>query len=131
LLGPLDVIWIHDDTIRPPGPKMVVCVHAELGLFFRINTKGHHQQSIPLPVGGHNFLAHDSHLECGEPLELDEFVVEEAVRGKGIIGNVSAALIPQIMQAVWAASWISEADKVAIGTFLGVEAKAAEEPNEA
>ena len=37
-VGLLDVIWIFDEFIRPPGPKMMVCVEAERSFFFRINT---------------------------------------------------------------------------------------------
>lgn len=119
MLGPLDVIWIDDDTIRPPGPKMVVCVQAELGLFFRINTRAGRQTSLSLrKESGHAFLHHDSYLECGEPLELDAYIVEEALRRRRIVGSVSRSLIPDILRAVRSARSISEADKQAIARFL-------------
>src|SRR5215203_1726956 len=76
----------HTRPHRPPGPKMVVCISPELGLFFRINTEPNWQTSIKLFRGpNHLFLEHDSHLECGEPLDLDEYVVEESIyRERGI-----------------------------------------------
>jgi hypothetical protein len=95
----LEVIWIHDDCISPPGPKMVVCVEAKLGFFFRINTRPNWQQSLLLKKGtDHPFLDHDSYLECGDPLELDDYVVEQSLDGKGVIGTVSQALIPGYTQ---------------------------------
>ena len=77
MLNALEVIWIEDECINPPGPKMVVCVDATNGYFFRINTKGHWQHSVPLSKKDHGtFLDHDSHLECGDPLELDDYVID-------------------------------------------------------
>jgi hypothetical protein len=115
----LEVIWIHDDCISPPGPKMVVCVEAKLGFFFRINTRPNWQQSLLLKKGtDHPFLDHDSYLECGDPLELDDYVVEQSLDGKGVIGTVSQALIPDILKAVRAAARMSEKDKQTIAMFL-------------
>lgn len=112
LLSPLDVIWIYDDCIRPPGPKMVVCVCPELGLFFRINSEGKWQTPVPLAKSpDHLFLSHDSYLECGEPLELDDYVIEESINRKGIIGQVGRALVPQIVAAVEKAVTLSQNDK--------------------
>jgi hypothetical protein len=89
VLKPLEVIWIMDECIRPPGPKMVVCVEGELGFFFRINTKAGWQQSVLLKKSpDHPFLDHDSHLECGDPLELDDYVIEQSLNRKGAIGAV-------------------------------------------
>jgi hypothetical protein len=94
VLKPLEVIWIHDDCISSPGPKMVVCVEATLGFFFRINSRPNWQQSLPLKKGAdHPFLDHDSFLECGDPLELDDYVIDESLRQKGVIGALSQALI--------------------------------------
>jgi hypothetical protein len=51
VLKPLEVIWITDECIHPPGPKMVVCVEANLGFFFRINTRPNWQKSLSLKKG--------------------------------------------------------------------------------
>ena len=119
MLEPLEVIWIHDDCISPPGPKMVVCVQATLGFFFRINTRPNWQQSLFLKKApDHPFLAHDSYLECGDPLELDDYVVEQSLGDKGVIGTVSHALIPDILEAVRTATRMSEKDKRTIAMFL-------------
>jgi hypothetical protein len=91
---------------------MVVCVEPTCGFFFRINSKPKWQQPVKLVrAPDHTFLAHDSYLECGAPLDLDDYIVEEAIREKGIVGKISEALVPQIVAAVVAAKSISAADR--------------------
>jgi len=75
-LKPLDVIWTYDGLIRPPGPKMVVCLHPDTGLFVRINTKGRPPGSVLIAHQEHSFLDHDSHVECGAVFELDDYVID-------------------------------------------------------
>jgi hypothetical protein len=119
VLNALDVIWIRDECISPPGPKMVVCVESALGYFFRINTRGHRPGSVPLKKAGlHEFLDHDSHLECGGPLELDDYVIDDSLSGRGVIGQVSAALIPEILQAIDGNKELAAKDKATIKAFL-------------
>lgn len=120
MLAALDVIWIHDGLIRPPGPKMVVCLEPALGLFFRINTEAMWQTPVLLTRADHPFLKWDSHLECGEPLELDEYMIEESIRDRGIIGRVKPELAAVIWGAVAAAKTISDDDKGAIRAALGL-----------
>jgi len=62
-------------------------------------------------VPHHTFLAHDSYLECGAPLDLDDYIIEEAVRARGIIGKISEELVPLIVAAVTAAKSVSVNDK--------------------
>jgi hypothetical protein len=81
-LGTLDVIWIYDGTTRPPKPRMVVCIEPDLGWFYRINTKAR-IPAILLRKSDCPFLDHDSYLECGAPLEIDETIVDEALRYTG------------------------------------------------
>jgi len=110
LVKPLDVIRIFDGTIRPPGPKMVVCVEADAGFFFRINEKKW-QTGVPLKKKDHpKFLTKDCHLECGEPLELDDYTIEEAIRDKGILGQISPALVQAICSALANEKLLSSAD---------------------
>jgi hypothetical protein len=98
---------------------MVVCVEASLGYFFRINTRGHRTGSVALQKAGlHEFLDHDSHIECGGPLELDEYIVDESLRSRGVIGQISPSLLPQILAAIAANSELAPKDKAAICEFL-------------
>ena len=120
MLAALDVIWIHDGFIRPPGPKMVVCLEPRLGLFFRINSEPKWQTPVLLTVADHPFLKWDSHLECGEPLELDDYMIEESVRHRGIIGRVKPELAAVIYGAIVAAKTVSDNDKAAIKVALGL-----------
>ena len=120
LIKPLEVIWIDDDTIKPPGPKMVACIHPENGWYFRINSKRHWQTPVKLEKHPHHpFLKHTSYLECGEPLELDDFLIEEAIRKGGVIGVIATALAPAIYSIVSMAKTFSPADKEAIRIALG------------
>lgn len=119
LLLPLDVIVIIDQCIRPPGPKMVVCIEPNLGLFFRINTRAHWQQSVLLKRSTNTFLHHDSYLECGEPLELDDFIVQESIAQNGVVGRVDFTLSHSIYSIVSRAVTISDVDKDAIRIALG------------
>lgn len=119
LLQALDVIWVHDGCIRPPGPKMVVCVEPALGFFFRINTRSVWQISVPLAKRDHPFLDHDSHLECGGQIDLDDYMIEQALAQRGVIGQISAALVPAILAAIDAAQTLSALDKDTIRRALG------------
>ena len=98
---------------------MVVCVEASLGFFFRINSRPNWQKSLPLKkVPDHTFLDHDSYLECGDPLELDDYVVDESLSRSGIIGVISKEIVPEILKVVDTAARISPKDKAAIRAFL-------------
>ena len=59
----MEVVWIHDDFIKPPGPKMVVCVEPTLGLFYRINTQDKWQIGVLLEQASNSFLDHDSYID--------------------------------------------------------------------
>ncbi|MCQ9157244.1 hypothetical protein [Acidomonas methanolica] len=120
MLSPLDVIWIHDAFIRPPGPKMAVCICPKNGLFFRINTEGKWPVSVFLPVRMNSFLHHDSHLQCGQPSELDDYVIERSIEDKGIIGKVNAAHLTDICNAISRNTVsIRKEDKVLLRAALG------------
>lgn len=119
-LNALDVIWIYDGFIRPPGPKMVVCVDPKLGLFFRINTDPKWQTPVKLEQAAHKFLEWDSYLECGEPLDLDDYIIDESLRKRGVIGQVIPQLAKEIYAAVASAKTISPADKELIRKALGI-----------
>lgn len=104
----------------PPGPKMVVCIEPELGIFFRINSNEHWPKSIPIPLKGHEkFLDHDSFIECGSPLDLDEYVIDESLAEKGIIGKADPNLANLIYDMVKDEPLISPADKAKIRKALG------------
>jgi hypothetical protein len=118
-LKPLDVIWIDDETIAPPAPKMVACIHPENGWFYRINSRSHWKPAVWLPHATQAaFLSHDSFLECGDPLELDDYVVEESIRRRGIIGCVAAIHSAEIIAALIAARYLKQRDKDEIRLIL-------------
>jgi hypothetical protein len=100
---------------------MVVCIsEVALGFFFRINSKSGWQKSLPLArIPHHTFLHHDSFLECGAPLELDEYIVEESLRLSGTaLGVIHASLREPICQFVMNEGRISDRNKEAILDFL-------------
>jgi hypothetical protein len=119
LVKPLDVIWVYDGCIVPPDYKRWVCIEPTLGMFFRINSKPRWQTPIKLERTSHTFLKWDSYLECGIPLELDDFAIEESVRQSGIIGVILPTLAPSIFAAVIAITTIPDQDKEAIRKALG------------
>lgn len=119
ILRPLDVIRIHDELIKPPGPKFVICVEPLLGLFLRINTDGWRDGSVSISCSKHTFLKHDSFIECGDPLDPDSFIVDDAVERYGILGRLDPALVPDICKAVMAAATINRKDRLAICSALG------------
>jgi hypothetical protein len=121
VLRALDVIWIDDDLISPPGPKMVVCVAPALGLFVRINTRGHWPGSVALAQRLHPFLKHDSFLECGAVFELDDYMIGQSfASGRGVIGRIDRAVVPDLLAAVRSARTLSARDREAIVAALTV-----------
>lgn len=116
----LDVIRIHDEDIKPPGPKFIVCVEPVLGLFLRINSDGWRDGSIAIGHAGHaTFLRHDSFIECGSPLDPDSFIIERALLDGGIRGRVDQSLAQPICNAVMSNSALARRDKLAICRALG------------
>lgn len=98
---------------------MVVCIDADLGLYFRINTRGNYQVPVKLERARHPFLDHDSYLECGDPLELDDYVIEEGMRShRGLVGRVDCVVVPLVWDAARKAQTIAPRDKAAIFAAL-------------
>jgi hypothetical protein len=117
----LEVIRIYDETIRPPGPKMVVCIEPALGLFVRINSEPKWQTPVKLEKEPHHkFLDWDSYLECGEPLELDDYIIEQSINRFGIIGLIHSTVASKIYAAVKAARTVSDADKERVRIALDI-----------
>jgi len=112
------VIWIYDSMISPPGNKMVACVEPRQGFFYRINTKGHWRPAVRLSRAEHPFLDHDSHLECGDPLEIDDYLIEEGLRHRGVIGALSPSACRAVEAVLDQARTLSRADKAAIRAAL-------------
>ncbi len=101
--------------VTPPHPKMVVCICRANGLYLRINSGGTWPGSIPLPKKPmHSFLHHDSFIECGNLIELDDYIVEDA----HVIGRVDAALIPAILSAIDDSVNLRRGDKDAVRAAL-------------
>jgi hypothetical protein len=119
VLKVLEVTVIYDDTIWPPGPKMVVCIEPELGVFFRINSRPNWQTPVKLErEPEHKFLQRDNYMECSEPLELDDYIIEQALT-HGVVGRISRTKAPEICAAVAKAIYISAEDKEKIRVALG------------
>lgn len=119
MLSVLDVIWVFDGCIVPPGFKMVVCVDPDEGLFFRINSKGKWQKPVAIAQADHSgFLNHDSFIECGEPIVLDEYVIEESMNDRGVLGSIDPKHAVEINVAVQGAFTINRNDKARIGAAL-------------
>jgi hypothetical protein len=97
---------------------MVVCVEPVAGYFFRINSEPKWKVPILLRQADHPFLHHDSYLECGGPLDLDEYIVSESLRDRGIIGSVHAKIVPEIIAALESAFTVSPADRDMICAVL-------------
>jgi hypothetical protein len=115
----LDVIWIFDELINPPGPKMVVCVEPDRLFFFRINLEPKWGTHVLLKREPHHqFLSWDSYLECRGPLDLDEYIIDESIGRRGVIGSISAASVPEIVTALEQERTLNQADKDVIKAAL-------------
>lgn len=100
---------------------MVVCIEPVTGLFFRINSKPIWQTPVKLEKAAHPFLDHDSFLECGDPLDLDDYVITESIKRHGIVGKIITQLANEIFEAVKTAKTISEADRELIEKALAIK----------
>jgi hypothetical protein len=118
MINILDVILIYDELIEPPHPKMVVCVNQNDGWFFRINTRNIWRPCVPLlREPNHKFLDHNSFLHCAI-LELDDYIIDEAIRVKGIIGSVHRNLIPDIERKIIQSADIRSEDRSLIVSLM-------------
>jgi hypothetical protein len=109
-----EVIWVYDGSIRPPGDKMYVCLNPEHGIFFRINSKGHWAGSVAIYQASNPFLTHNSFVECGSVLEVDDYSIDESVRRHGVLGSVDASTRDRIIAEVTASKMLSDNDKAII-----------------
>ena len=99
-MNPLDVIWIHDDLIEPPGPKMVVCVEPLMGFYFRINSNDNWEPCVPIARSpDHLFLKWDSFIQC-TILDFDDYIIKQAMKDRGVIGRVSRSLCQPLIDAL-------------------------------
>lgn len=117
MINVLEVIWISDEEIRPPGPKMVVCVEPNLGFYFRINSHDNWQPCVPLiKIPDHEFLKWDSFIEC-TILEIDDYIISQSLKKNGVIGVVSRKVCEDIIDALGYARG-ARRDRNAIRTAL-------------
>lgn len=117
-LKPLEVIIIADETIRPPGPKLIVCIHPKNGWFYRINTKPWRPAVLITKEPHNTFLDHNSYLECGDPLELDDYIIQEAIDRYGVIGTLHVEVCDGIKKYLAVANTLSKLDKDEICEIL-------------
>lgn len=59
----------------------------------------------------HMFLDHDSFLECGDPLEVDDYIVSQSIARHGIIGEIHPSLCPEIIRLLNMAQTLREDDR--------------------
>ncbi|TWH01416.1 hypothetical protein L614_002400000210 [Ochrobactrum sp. J50] len=95
MLEPLDVILVFDVHIDPAKPKFWVCLCPDEGIFFRINSKSVWRPCFPISREDNKFLDHDSYVECNL-LELDEYLIREAIVSKGKIGRLGIRYVADI-----------------------------------
>lgn len=118
MLRPLDVIIVPAGLITD-HPKMLACCCAELGLFYAINSRNLLRPFVPLAKSPlHEFLKHDSFLHCGDPLEIDDYIVEQSLDFRGVIGRLDGSLVPEIKRFLANALYLSVPDKEQIVAFL-------------
>lgn len=118
-LAPLSVIWMFDRTTDPQKWKMLVCLSHDDGWFLRINSKSHFRPCEPILAKDHSaFLDHDSYVEC-TLLMFDEYEVEEAIRSRGVVGQVLDQHKSSILGHLLAAPYIRNDDKDRLRALLG------------
>lgn len=109
-----EVIWILDDFIKPPGWKMMLCVAPAEGIFFRINTEDKWPVGVPIDRRNNAFLHHDSFVECGGPLEFDDYVIDQSRAGQSAPMMLDRQYLPLIAAAVGKSHRISDRDRAII-----------------
>jgi hypothetical protein len=118
MISLLDVIWIDDETVDPPHPKMVVCVNVQDGWFFRINSLDKIRPCIHLTkTPDHSFLHHDSFLDCCL-LELDDYIISESVKIRGVIGCLNSNRIQPLIDMVRRSWTLNDGDREIIIALL-------------
>ncbi len=114
-----EIILVFDENTRPPKPKLVVCVCPNEGMFFRINTHNHWPDSVLIDEKSHpGALEHDSYVSCSGPMELDDTVIDEAIRRHGVLGRVAPAVMAEVCKACNSSRQISARDKKAISDAI-------------
>ncbi len=110
-----EVILVHDPFVNPPKRKFQVCVSVSECLYLRINTRGHWNDSLKIPVARNDFLEQDRHIECGSLLEIDDYEIEEALKERpGIIGRLSNEDLLAVLERCKASRYLSQRDKAQI-----------------
>ena len=116
-MNALEVVWINDDLITPPGPKMVVCVEPNLGFYFRINSNDNYEPCVTVRrEPNHLFLKWDSFIQC-TILDLDDYLINRALQESGVVGTIATELCDPLIAAVGAAN-CSKLDRNAIREVL-------------
>ena len=69
---------------------------------------------MKLPQGLKPFLDHDSYLECGSPLEFDDYIIDVSLRRRGVVGSVDRRHVPEICSALQRSRVVTTADRDAM-----------------
>lgn len=89
---------------------MQACLNYETGWFLRINTRDNIRPCVAIAKADNDFLDHDSHVDCSIN-EIDEYEIEDALIREGVIGTLSYAYAPAILEVLQAARFINQKDK--------------------
>ncbi len=71
-----------------------------------------------MPHASHPFLRHDSHLECGALFDLDDYVLEQTLAERGVLGRVDTQLVPAILVEIAKCQTLRENDLAEIRRAL-------------
>ena len=118
MLNFFEVIWVFDRSIRPPNPKMYVCLSYEDGWFLRINTSDKFRPCVAIPQPTNVWLKHDSHIECAL-LEVDEFEIDEYLMTNQPIGSVDRLHADEVYAKLINATYLRASDKLRLGEIFG------------
>lgn len=94
-MKPGDVVWVYHRDIYPQKHKMDVCVCAERGWFFLINSENRKiYDCVPILKAHHRFLKHDSFVSCSRV-----FAPQKSELGKKI-GTISCVVMQEMLERV-------------------------------
>lgn len=94
-MKPGDVFWVYHNDVYPQKHKMDVCVCAQRGWFFLINSENRKMYDcVPILKAHHRFLKHDSFVSCSRV-----FAPEKGELGKKI-GTISREVMQEMLVRV-------------------------------
>jgi len=129
-LVPGAVIYRHCDFTAPPKYKYLVVANvredtAVLVINFEINTFIRQRQhlldcQVGINVASHNFLSHDSFIDCTEPEYIDTALLFGELMHdlRGLQGNIAGPVRTEVIGAISSSLTISQAEISLLVTSL-------------